>query len=948
LILERFGFYLQHSLSDLRANIYRTAFVLICISVGVAAVVSLQNLGVMIDDTLTGNVQKQNRGDIALSISDNSFVEVSDESQGRVEDEFPPEYRSGFVAGTVSVYQASPGFPYQALLNERMVTTLENWLGRNYEGDYEVTYNSVGGGDFIGIIFSFAPGSLIIHTDNDLSASQQTAIFVKAENYPFYAEVETSAGQSLQEALSDPRHIVLSEKTAARLDAEVGDTVTLQKLSGEFRVVGTVPDSTEIRNPFADIFLGVFGYFYINVDALSQFGTEEALYVTGLYVKLDDPSQTEAIADEIAADYPYLRLTTTGDILEQNEEITAVVDDILKAIGLLALLLGSIGIINTMQVIVRRRTLEIGVLKTIGLKGRQITLLFLVEALLLGGIGSLLGTLVGSVAIFAVRDVGRALLGQELEFALAVSPIVNGVIVGIIVTTMFGILPTVNAGRVRPNVVLRPKDDLIPRTGIIRSLVTLVISIIIASLVMALTVMNVMGLSFLISAAVVGAVFAVGFILIPVLWVSIWFVARVLPKFRRAELEIAKTEIRTAKTRNAVTLLALVIGIFALSSITLFADAFASLIDDLLTEVSGGRPVFVQVTNPAERQRAHEIITSNRDVEDYSIITSYNTSLVSITHGNGSIIDGDELREVGREDFDFENASPSESEANYEARYLLNEFSELATYNSDRIGYDSKDIIDGRGLQPSAEIPEMLIRRESWLDVYPIRMDDVITLRFGEDEDSPEIQFKVVGFLESSGDAIDITSDIFAFVLTDDIPQEIEPESVSYTLAMPSDRVVYLQREMQATPSVFIFDTRIISTVINAFVNQFAVLPIIFGVVGLIVGAVVIANSVALSTLERRRDIAVLKAIGLKRYGVLAMILLENAILGFVGALLGVGFGVIALVSFDYWQKEIEIDINWTIVVGMTFLSMGIAVVAALVASWNTSGEKPLNVLRYD
>ncbi len=68
-------------------------------------------------------------------------------------------------------------------------------------------------------------------------------------------------------------------------------------------------------------------------------------------------------------------------------------------------------------------------------------------------------------------------------------------------------------------------------------------------------------------------------------------------------------------------------------------------------------------------------------------------------------------------------------------------------------------------------------------------------------------------------------------------------------------------------------------------------------VLGLIVGGVVIANSVALTTMERRREIAVMKSVGLQRERVLFMILLENGILGLIGGLIGVGIGLVALVG---------------------------------------------------
>jgi putative ABC transport system permease protein len=66
-MLQKLRFYTRHSFNDLRVNGQRTIFALLCIAAGVAAIVSLQTLGVMIKDTLTGNLQESNRGDIRIS-----------------------------------------------------------------------------------------------------------------------------------------------------------------------------------------------------------------------------------------------------------------------------------------------------------------------------------------------------------------------------------------------------------------------------------------------------------------------------------------------------------------------------------------------------------------------------------------------------------------------------------------------------------------------------------------------------------------------------------------------------------------------------------------------------------------------------------------------------------------------------------------------------------------
>jgi putative ABC transport system permease protein len=112
----------------------------------------------------------------------------------------------------------------------------------------------------------------------------------------------------------------------------------------------------------------------------------------------------------------------------------------------------------------------------------------------------------------------------------------------------------------------------------------------------------------------------------------------------------------------------------------------------------------------------------------------------------------------------------------------------------------------------------------------------------------------------------------------------------------------------------------------------------------------VIANSVALSTLERRREIGIMKAVGLQRERVLGMLLLENGLMGIVGGLIGVGISFAAIVIMlrymleDQFGKAIPYGTAFTLMALCILISLG----AAIVSVWGASGEKPLNVLRYE
>jgi putative ABC transport system permease protein len=111
---------------------------------------------------------------------------------------------------------------------------------------------------------------------------------------------------------------------------------------------------------------------------------------------------------------------------------------------------------------------------------------------------------------------------------------------------------------------------------------------------------------------------------------------------------------------------------------------------------------------------------------------------------------------------------------------------------------------------------------------------------------------------------------------------------------------------------------------------------------------------VALTTMERRREIAIMKAVGLQRERVLGMLLLENALMGLIGGLIGVGIGLVALMLLQANMQAAAgnaIQLNF-VPYGPAFILMGlcilVALVAALATAWGASGEKPLNVLRYE
>ncbi len=148
-------------------------------------------------------------------------------------------------------------------------------------------------------------------------------------------------------------------------------------------------------------------------------------------------------------------LTTAQDILDSLTTILTVVQGIVVGIASIALLVGGIGIMNTMYMSITERTREIGVMKAIGARKKHITSVFLFEAGIIGTIGSLIGLVIGlglsNGSIYIINEFTDFRAVQVYSPELVLGAIFFGFILGVV----SGILPSWKAANMDPAESLR-------------------------------------------------------------------------------------------------------------------------------------------------------------------------------------------------------------------------------------------------------------------------------------------------------------------------------------------------------------------------------------------------------------------------------------------------------------------------------------------------------------
>lgn len=153
------------------------------------------------------------------------------------------------------------------------------------------------------------------------------------------------------------------------------------------------------------------------------------------------------IEDEELADFTIL---TSAQFLSTFGQITGVLTAMLAGIGAISLLVGGIGIMNIMLVTVTERTKEIGLLKSIGAKRKDILTQFLIESVVLTVFGGLIGIILGVSFAWLIST-----FLLKVPFVLQLSSILLAVGISSFVGIIFGIYPAQRAAKLSPIEALR-------------------------------------------------------------------------------------------------------------------------------------------------------------------------------------------------------------------------------------------------------------------------------------------------------------------------------------------------------------------------------------------------------------------------------------------------------------------------------------------------------------
>lgn len=183
-------------------------------------------------------------------------------------------------------------------------------------------------------------------------------------------------------------------------------------------------------------------------------------YVRTLYAQADSgasvPEVTQAVQTLLYERHTPGAVYTVQNlagILEAAKKISTALTAVLMLVGMIALLISGVGIMNIMLVTVRERTREIGLRKAIGARRDEILFQFLIEALIISGVGALIGI---GIAV-SIKIVVEPLIPPEvgLHIPISIGSVIAAFFVSCATGLLFGFLPARSAAKLQPTESLR-------------------------------------------------------------------------------------------------------------------------------------------------------------------------------------------------------------------------------------------------------------------------------------------------------------------------------------------------------------------------------------------------------------------------------------------------------------------------------------------------------------
>jgi len=752
------------------------------------------------------------------------------------------------------------------------------------------------------VALSASPGS-----DGIPGRSQLVELKVVDGNYPFYGELKLSPEGALAEHL-DQESAVVAPDLLQRLGLTLGDPLMIGGAAFEITaVVESEPD--RIGGAFSlgpRVFLSAAGLARTN---LVQFGSR-VLYRELVKLPSDlGPDEIAAIAEQIEESLPVTgryRVETYVEAQPALQRGIRRVERFLGLVALLSLLIGGVGVAQTVRAWLASRIDAIATLRCIGLRPNEVVALYLGHTLVLGLIGSLLGVALGLAVEWVVPQFLADILPGRLTRLWHWSAVLKGLVLGLGVSTLFSLPPLLATRRIPPVRVFRRDAEPLPARRRIRFALTALVT---AGVWLTATVQA--------GSPTLGAQFTgVLLVVTGLLTLTAYLISKAANRLPRRLTSIWLRHGLAALGRPGAgtigAVVALGLGVLVVLTIN---QVESGLSEELETALPSDAPsAFLIDIQTHQWEGVHALL----EAQQASRIDSVPVISARITAVAGRTIE--ELIEEAGDDRDKRWALTREQRLTY-----LDELPE------------DNEIVEG-ALWEKPDVLEVSIEQDFAKDLGA-GLGDTLTFNI----QGIPIEVEVTSIRTVDWDTFGINF----FLVFEPGSLDNAPQFRLAATRLPAEREQALQNELAANfPNVTMIKIRELLDKIRTALERLGLGVRFLGAFTMIAGIIILAGAISAGTVQRGREVALLKTLGVTRLGVVAMFSVEYGLIGLTAGIIGAGGS--ALMAWAALTKTMEVTWIWHPVLLMTgaVACTLLTVIAGITVSWGALNRRPIEALR--
>ncbi|MDO5049382.1 MAG: FtsX-like permease family protein [Actinomycetaceae bacterium] len=752
---------------------------------------------------------------------------------------------------------------------------------------------------------------------NDPNIESVEPIYYQAWVYVVKEGTETGSGLRLDELYQKPYRqpelkegklpeksgeIVLTEDQASTLNVQIGSTLVEDHvvMGGEgtsepatFTVVGIEKTTAGMSMPSATVADGEI------TNLWPQMQPDILLYRAN---GMNDKAAATYVKDMLDdANLNVVKVQTSSEYIEAQMNLVAS-----GLAGMLAVVLifpgiaavtAIIVISTTFQVMLTQRQRELALLRSIGADSSQIRRLMLKENVMIGLLASLAGLVAGSLLAAGVNVFSE--LTPSYLAGIAAIPwwgYVATIVTGVLITLVAGLRPALRASRLSPMVALQPveSNQLAEKRRIARLVTGLVVTLAGGAILVATMTSEDFGAEVAqFGFAFIGSAISFIGVLIFMSWLLPYITRGVGKLFgvRSVTMQMAGENTWRNPGRTGATGAALVLG---LTLVVMMMVGASSMQKTMATEIDTNRPIDIAVTMTAPRQMTEQEIKDVRSVKNIEQVIEVDVFAFDNEGEPVRINKGTELSGVAHTP--ITTPKPGTIAVN----------GWLWVEGQDKVTFEVGD--------QTFEFEPVLARTEA----YTLAPEDYDKMR------------------DALGDQAIDTTVLYARV-TEDL-------SMSDVNDMTND----IQSKV---PDTVVGGSALERAFMMAMINGMLIATVVMLGVSIVVALVGVANTLALSVVERRRENGLLRALGMTRGNIRSMItwetLLITVIAVLIGVGLGIGYGIIGIKAMPFGELGIDrlIVIPWLQVIPAAAVAVLAALVASILPARSASKATPVEAL---